>query len=218
MEATSTLAQLVVFGAKTSIAVLLVAAGGAKLADVRGFAASVAQFVPAAATGQVGPLIAGAIAAGEIVAGAASLAAPGTGWLNGLVLVICCGFLGVWAVGYARYRGRPCRCFGALSQRRFTAAGIVRAVSLVGLAGVAMIPVPALSLQVSGLSRLGLASGGLFVAAAAYSAAAALAAGREPGGADLDRPKLDHPELDHPELDRPELDRPELDHAELGWA
>ena len=204
MEATSTLAQLVVFGAKTSIAVLLVAAGGAKLADVRGFAASVAQFVPAAATGQVGPLIAGAIAAGESGAGAASLAAPGTGWLNELVLVICCGFLGVWAVGYARYRGRPCRCFGALSQRRFTAAGIVRAVSLVGLAGVAMIPVPALSLQVSGLSRLRLA-------------------GREPSGADLDRPELDRPELDrpeldHPELDHPELDHPELDHAELGWA
>jgi hypothetical protein len=187
MLATGTLAQLVVFGAKTSIAVLLLAAGGAKLADLRGFAASVARFGPAKGTGLAGLaglLVAGAIAAGEIVAGAASLAAPGTGWLNGLVLVICCGFLGVWVVGYARYRGRPCRCFGALSKRRFTAAGVVRAVGLAGLAGVAMIPAPALSLAVSGLSRLGLLGGGLLVAAAAYSAAAAVAAGRQPGDAD----------------------------------
>jgi hypothetical protein len=203
MLATGTLAQLAVFGAKTSIAVLLLTAGGSKLADRRGFALSMARFVPATGTGLAGLLVAVAIAGGEIATGAASLALPATSWLNGLVLVICCGFLGVWAVGYARYRGRPCRCFGALSQRRFTAAGIARSAGLVGLAVVAMIPVPALSAQLSGWSRLGLLGGGLLVAAAAYSAATAVGAGRQPGRADLDGS---------------ELDGSELDSSELGWA
>jgi hypothetical protein len=184
MHATGTLAQLVVFGAKSSIAVLLLAAGGAKLADLRGFAGSVARFVPAAGTAQAGVVVAGAIAGGEVVVGAASLSGPRAAWLNALVLMMCCGFLGVWVLGYVRFKGKPCRCFGALSQRRFTAAGIVRAVALAALAAVAMTPVPALSVQLSGLSRLGLLGGGLLVAAAAYSAAAALAAGRAPAGSD----------------------------------
>lgn len=162
----------VVLACKASLAVMLVAAGGAKLADVKGFAATVRLFGPRLPAGAV----AGAIVAGEIAAGAASLSLPGAGWLNPVVLVICCCFLLAWTVGYARHAGRPCRCFGALSRRGFTAGGIGRAAGLVLAAAVAAAGVPPVTIQLSVLARLGLLAGGALVAAAAFSAAAAAGA------------------------------------------
>jgi hypothetical protein len=175
--------QLAVLGAKASIAVLLLAAGGAKMADLTGFAGTVRMFLPRPARRIPGPsaVLAAAIAAGEIAAGAASLSMPAVGWLNVAVLVICCGFVVVWTVGYARHSGRPCRCFGALSRRGFTVAGIGRAAGLALGAAVATASVPAVAIQLSVLTRLGLLAGGLLVAAGAFSAAAAAGAKREPG-------------------------------------
>lgn len=175
MHAEGVFAQLVVFGGKASIAVLLLAAGGAKLADLAGFASTVQMFSPRHAR----PL-AVVIAAGEIAAGAASLSMPAVGWLNLVVLVICCAFLVVWGVGYVRHSGRPCRCFGALSRRGFTAGGIGRAAGLTLAAAVATVGVPPAAIQLSLLTRLGLLAGSALVAMAAFSAAAAAGAKREP--------------------------------------
>src|SRR5207245_2542215 len=77
-------------GCKAALAVLLLAAGGAKLADLGEFATTVALFLPrrpgrepgGRGPGGWGHSVALAIAAGEIVAGAASLAIPRAWWLN----------------------------------------------------------------------------------------------------------------------------------------
>jgi hypothetical protein len=174
--------QLAVLGCKASIAVLLLAAGGAKLADLAGFSATVRLFVPsrvprAPATSSV---LAAVIAVGEVVAGAASLSMPAVGWLNPAVLVICCCFAVVWTVGYVRHAGRPCRCFGALSRRGFTQAGIGRAAGLTLAAAAATASVPQVAIELSLPTRLGLLAGGALVAMAAFSAAAAAGAKQEP--------------------------------------
>jgi hypothetical protein len=178
MHATGIAEQIVVFGGKTAIAVLLVAAGGAKLAGLREFGVSVRLFLPGGAPRWLAPYLAGGIAAGELVTGAASLAVPQAAWLNLAVLAICGCFLAVWTAGYARHRGRPCRCFGALSRRGFTAAGIARAAGLVLAALVATIGVPGISVQLGAAWQLALLAGAVLVAGAAFSAATAAAGTR----------------------------------------
>lgn len=171
MHASGTFAEVIVFGCKASIAVMLLVAGGAKLADLAGFAATVRLFVPRRARGGLPRALAAAIAAGEILAGAASLSLPGAGWLNMVMLVVCCSFLVVWTVGYVRHSGRPCRCFGALSRRGFTAGGVGRAAGLVLAATVATATVPPVAVGLSVPTTLGLLAGGALVALAAFSAA-----------------------------------------------
>jgi hypothetical protein len=179
MLVTNTVLQIVVFGCKSGIAVLLLAAGGAKLADLAGFAGSVRLFVPSAAAGRVPLALAGVIATGELVAGAASLVVPAARWPNLVVLGICVSFLAVWTFGYVRHRGRPCRCFGALSRRGFSSGGVLRAGGLVLAALVALMRAPIASVQLGTGSRAGLLAGALLVGAAAFSAATAAAgAGR----------------------------------------
>src|SRR5665811_1289113 len=117
-----------VLACKAVVAVLLVAAGGAKLADLPGFAASVSLFLPGTTARRPARTVAAGIAAGEIMAGAASLSSPRASWLNLVVLAICCGFVAVSAAGYRWHRGRSCRCLGALSRRRFNLAGLGRSV------------------------------------------------------------------------------------------
>ena len=182
MHAEGIFLQLAVLGCKASLAVLLLAAGGAKLADLAGFASTVRLFVPGRLPRAlaISPVLAAAIAAGEVVAGAASLSMPAAGWLNPVVLAICCCFAVAWTVGYVRHAGRACRCFGALSRQRFTVAGIGRAVGLTLAAAAATAGVPQVSIELSLLTRLGLLGGGALVAMAAFSAAAAAGARREP--------------------------------------
>ncbi len=185
---------------KAVVAVLLVAAGGAKLADVAGFAASVRLFLPRPAAprldgtaarldGTAVPRLDGTaarldrgvavgIAVGEIAAGAASLSSPRASWLNLVVLAICGGFVTVSAAGYRWHRGRSCRCFGALSRRRFNLAGLGRSAAIALGAGVATTPVRAAAIQLGPADRIALLAGALLVAAAAFSAAAAVGAGR----------------------------------------
>ncbi|HUZ54456.1 MAG TPA: MauE/DoxX family redox-associated membrane protein [Streptosporangiaceae bacterium] len=176
----------VALACKAVVAVLLVAAGGAKLADLPGFAASVRLFLPGTAArrldGRAAPRldrgVALGIAAGEITAGAASLSSPRANWLNLVVLAICCGFVAVSAAGYRWHRGRSCRCFGALSRRRFNLAGLGRSMLIALGAGVATAPVRAVLIQLGPADRIGLLAGALLVAGAAFSAAAAVGAGR----------------------------------------
>jgi hypothetical protein len=168
--------QIAVLGCKAVIAVLLLAAGGAKLADLPAFASTVRLFVPVPAlrSGHGPLLLALGIAAGELGAGAVSLAVPQVRWPNLVVLVLCVAFLVVAAVGFFQHRGRSCRCFGALSARGFNRVGIVRASLLVVAALAATVPVPALAVQLSLDGQLGLLAGGALIAGATYTAAAAV--------------------------------------------
>lgn len=171
-----------VLACKAAIAVLLAAAGGAKLADLPEFAATVRLFLPAAVLRRrpwlprAGAL---SIAAGEVAAGAVSLSSPQVGWLNLAILVLCCAFVAVSVAGYLRHPGRACRCFGALSGRSFGPAGIGRSILLAAAAAVAAAPVSSSLIRIGPAGRLGLLAGALLVAWAALSAAAAVGAGRD---------------------------------------
>ena len=163
-------------GAKAVLAVMLLIAGAAKLAGLDGFAATVRLFIPAGLLRRAGPRaarwIALAAALGEVALGGASLAAPAAGWLNTVVLAVAGAFVAVSAVGYARHRGRSCRCFGALARRRFDRAGVGRAVLIAAVATLPLAGLPASS------ARLGLAGRGLLLAAAVLLAAGAFTAAR----------------------------------------
>jgi hypothetical protein len=164
--------------AKVVIAVLLVAAGGAKVADLSGFAATVRLFWPASFVFGA-QAIAAMIACTEIAVGTASLSSPLVRWLNYAVLGLCCTFVGVSAVGYRRYPGRVCRCFGALTARSFDRVGVARAGLLAIAAAVAALPVGPSLLQLGAVGRLGLVAGAALIGWCAYTAAAAISAGRD---------------------------------------
>jgi len=170
---------VLVLTAKAAIAVLLLASGAAKLADLTGFAATIRLFVPARAAARLLPALPVAaitVAAAELLAGAVSLCWPAAGWVNPAVLTLGCGFAAAAAAGYARHRGRPCHCFGALSRRGFSARTLLQALVIVAAAVLACQRVrPAAQLQFSaGLHVLLLAAAGLLIGAV-YTAAKALA-------------------------------------------
>jgi len=168
----------VALACKVVIAVLFVAAGGAKLADLAGFTATVRLFVPAWTASWAPRAIAAMIAGLEVLVGAASLSSPLAGWLNPAVLVVCCGFVAVSVIGHRRYPGRACRCFGALSGRSFNRAGVARAALLAAGAVLAVWPVSPSMLQLGTLGRLGMVAGAAVITWCAYTAAVAIGAGR----------------------------------------
>jgi hypothetical protein len=168
-----------VLAAKAAIAVVLLASGGAKFADIAGFAATFRLFVPSRAVARLSPALPVAaitVAAAELVAGGVSLCWPAAGWVNPAVLMLSCGFAAVAGAGYARHRGRPCHCFGALSRRGFSASTLRQALAVAAAAVLACQRVkPAAQLQFgAGMHVLLLAAAGLLVLAV-FTAAKALA-------------------------------------------
>ena len=169
---------VLVLAAKAAVAVLLLAAGGAKLADPASFAAAIRLFVPPPAPSWVRsrvPAAAAAIVAAELVCGVASLCWPSAGWVNLAVLALACGFTVVAVVGYTRFRSRPCRCFGALTRRSFSVRSVVQSLVILAVAALATRP-PGHAAVAIGLTAhlLLLAAAGL-LALAASTAAKALA-------------------------------------------
>jgi hypothetical protein len=167
-----------ILGAKSLLAVMLVIAGGAKLADLAGFAATTRLFMPWRVPRAVIRGCALGIALAELGLGAASLSSPSVGWLNPVIFTLACGFVGVSAVGYAFYRGRSCRCFGALSQRKFDVVGILRSVAIAAVAAIAMSGVRVTSVQVGGAERGLLAAAAIFLGLIALTAARVLSESR----------------------------------------
>jgi hypothetical protein len=115
------------------------------------------------------------IAAAELLAGAVSLCWPALSWVNLVVLAMSCGFAVVAGFGYARHRGRPCHCFGALSRRGFGLASLLRSVAILIAAAIGCVPVrPAPQLHFALAFHLLLVAGAVLMAAAAAAAAKAL--------------------------------------------
>ncbi len=166
-----------VLAAKAAIAVLLIAAGGAKLADPVGFTAAIRLFVPppAARRRALVPAVAAAVIAAELVAGAVSLCWPAAAWANLAVLVLACGFTVVAGLGYARYRGRPCRCFGALTRRSFSARSLVQSLVILAAATLAASPIATDTVAIGLTAHLLLLAAASLLALAASTAAKALA-------------------------------------------
>ena len=165
---------LLVLAAKAAVASVLLVGGGAKLADLAGFAAAVRLLMPSRLPAGAARAAAPAVALAEAGLGAASLAAPAAGWLNPIVFMLACGFAGVSGFGYARHRGRACHCFGALSSQRFDARGLARSAAVTAAAGAGLAPVPPLVTELSSGQQALLFLAGLLVALGAFSAARAL--------------------------------------------
>ncbi|HXW46016.1 MAG TPA: MauE/DoxX family redox-associated membrane protein [Streptosporangiaceae bacterium] len=173
--------------AKAAVAVVLLVAGGAKLADLDGFAATIRYFLPARLFLPARPrhlvlaglpVIAAVIAIAELLTGAVSLCWPRLGWVNLAVLALACGFTAVAAFGYARRRGQPCRCFGALTRRGFGPRALVQALLMTGAAWLATRPAGQAEVQIGLSAHLLLLAAAAIMAVAARTAAGALAAGR----------------------------------------
>jgi hypothetical protein len=166
-----------VLAAKAGLAVLLLAAGGAKLADLDGFGDAIAMFLPRRVPVAIGgrtEVAAVAVALTEVAAGALSLCWPGLGWANLVVLALACVFAAVAAIGYAMHRGRPWRCFGALTRREFGARTLAQAVLMVCAAVLAARPVAPADLSFGLIERLLLLTAAGMLALAAGTAARAL--------------------------------------------
>jgi len=172
--------DVLILCAKTAVACLLIVAGGAKLSDPASFASTVRLFIPFRVPWPWLSAIAVAVSLGELAAGLASLTLPAITALNAVVFAIACAFVAVSAVGYAFHRGRSCRCFGALSQRKFDAAGLLRSVVIAGIAAVALPHVGAPALRLDATARVLLLAAGGLLAVAAFTAARARGTGREP--------------------------------------
>jgi hypothetical protein len=181
-----------VLGAKALLAVMLLVAGGAKLADLDSFAATVRLFLPrrprsgslSAAAGLLtsqasARRIAWTVALAELGLGGASLAAPAIWPLNLAVLATACCFAAVSGIGFAFHPGRSCRCFGALSRRKFDLAGLARAGAVAALAGGAAVPVTPAAVALTPAGHGLLLAGSAFIAFVAFTAARSLAVSRD---------------------------------------
>jgi hypothetical protein len=165
--------------AKSTVAVMLLVAGGAKLADVAGFAATVRLFIPRWMPRAVRDVVAFGIALVEISLGGASLSLPGILWVNPAVLALAVTFVAVSAAGLAFYKGRSCRCFGALSRRTFDSRGLLRSIGIAMLAAVATISVQPASIDIGTSAQVMLIISAGLLTLAAFTAAHALAVARE---------------------------------------
>jgi hypothetical protein len=172
--------DVLVLCAKTALACLLIVAGAAKLSGLASFASTVRLFIRLRVAWPLLSAIAVGVSLAELAVGLASLTLPAITALNALVFAIACAFVAVSAMGYAFYRGRSCRCFGALSQRRFDAAGVLRSAVTAGVAAVALAHVRAAALQLDTTTRVLLFAAAGLLALAAFTAARARSAGREP--------------------------------------
>lgn len=168
--------------AKVIVAAMLAVAGGAKLADVTGFAAAVRLLVPvrvpAVTTWRV---IAVTIAVAEVALALASLSSPAIGWLNTLVFGFACGFVVVSVVGYAFHRGHSCRCFGALTRRNFDGLGIARTMAVAVAAALATAGVPHTMVEIGAADRVLILLAAALTSLAAFSAARALGLAQRTG-------------------------------------
>ena len=89
-----------------------------------------------------------------------------------------CGFASVSVIGYAFHRGRSCRCFGALSRRKFDALGIARAVAIATAAALATAELPRAVVTIGAGDRVLLLLTAALTTVAAFSAARALGPAR----------------------------------------
>jgi hypothetical protein len=168
--------DVLVLAAKTALAVMLIVAGGAKLADLTGFAAVVRLFVPMRALGPAYQYVAAAVAVGEIILGCASLSLPAVKWINLAVLAAGSAFVLVSVIGFARHRGKSCRCFGALSRRRFDVSSILRSSLIAALAAVGTVGVSPSTVRLGITAQVLLLAAAMLLLAVSFTAAKALAA------------------------------------------
>lgn len=127
-------AQIILPLIRAILAVVLVAAGAAKLADVTGFAHTLYGLgVPGhwkylvRGLALVVPLL-------EICLGLGLMAGLWPTIINSAVLILMCGFNALVLVALRKAPHVACRCFGALSDSQFSVKGLIRSLFLTLLA------------------------------------------------------------------------------------
>lgn len=169
--------QIVLLLCRASLVAVLIAAGAAKLADTRSFAATLKGLgIPARQEWLVRglafifPLV-------EVILGITIVTGLWPTVVNSLVLVLMCGFSLVVMVALRKKLHVACRCFGMLRESQFSARGLVRSLFLTLLAVVVFWGGRAYALQFSGslLAILLLVAGFLLFAIAAAQAAKTIA-------------------------------------------
>ncbi len=126
--------QVLIFLGRASLAAVLVAAGAAKLADVRSFAATLRGLgIPA----RLEPLIRGQaflFPLLEVILGIALISGLWPTIINVVVVVLMGSFSLVVLYALRRRLHVACRCFGTLSDSQFSGKGLTRSLLLTLLA------------------------------------------------------------------------------------
>lgn len=126
--------QLIIFLGRASLAAVLVAAGSAKLADVRSFATTLRGLgIPA----RHEPLIRGLafiVPLTEVILGIAIVTGLWPTFINIIVFVLMAGFSLVVLFALHKRLHVACRCFGMLSDSQFSSKGLIRSLLLTLLA------------------------------------------------------------------------------------
>lgn len=171
------LVDTIILALKSALALMLLVAGAAKLADLPSFSATVRLFMPRKTPRGAQLGVASAVGAVELALGSASLSFPATHAINLVVLLAGCVFVVISAVGYIFHRDVACRCFGRLSHRTFDAAALARSVMIAALAAVVVASnVSPAATRITTTSDLFLFAAEALVAIATFTAARALAA------------------------------------------
>jgi hypothetical protein len=169
--------DVLVLAIKAALALTLLTAGSAKLADVTSFAATVRLFVPRRVPGFAVRGVAAGAGLAEVLIGTASFSFPASDWVNVVVLGAGCTFVVLSGAGYLFHRGVACRCFGRLSRRSFDAPALARSLGIAGLAAVvAVSTVSPGAIRLTAVAHVLLLATAALLAAATFTAARALGA------------------------------------------
>lgn len=126
--------QVAVLLIRTSLAAVLVAAGAAKLADIRSFTTTLIGLGIPIRPGLLIRGLALIVPLVEVGLGIAMVSGLLPKVINSAVLVLMCGFSLVVIVALARKVHVTCRCFGILSDSQFSSKGLARSLFLTLLA------------------------------------------------------------------------------------
>jgi uncharacterized membrane protein YphA (DoxX/SURF4 family) len=173
--------QVVVLLLRAGLAAVLVAAGSAKLADLRSF---VLTLMGLGLPGRWRLLLRGLaliIPLFEVGLGLAIVSGLWPAVINSVVLVLMASFSVVVIVALRRKLKVTCRCFGMLSDSQFSSKGLARSLLLTGVAALVLWSGNVLSLQVTGSpgTSILLVAGFLLFAFAAAQAARSIAVLKE---------------------------------------
>jgi hypothetical protein len=146
------LVQIIVLLIRALLAAVLVAAGAAKLADTRSFAATVVGLGIPARRKRLVRGLALAIPLLEMGLGLGLVSGLWSTGINGAVFVLLGGFSLVVLIALRKAPNVACRCFGALSDSQFSRKGLARSLFLTALAAVVFWYGNTFSLQLNGAS------------------------------------------------------------------
>src|SRR5215469_11731453 len=119
---------------RTSLAAVLIAAGAAKLVDLRGFATTLMGLGVPTRPSLLIRVLSRAIPLLELGVGIAAVSGLWPIVLDGALLILMLSFSIVVIIALRRHLSVSCRCFGALSTSQFSSRGLARNLFLTILA------------------------------------------------------------------------------------